>query len=96
MRGLWDRWRLQLPARSHGLPLLRGPLSLCAACSHPSLMSSPSTGEDGARQPGTFTPSPRMSLLRSSEPATLGTEGICSDLSWLCLVQELELNQIKS
>ena len=80
MRGLWDRWRLQLPARSHGLPL-RGPLSLCAACSHPSLMSSPSS---------------RECLLPSSEPAKLGTEGICSDLSWLCLVQELELNQLKS
>ena len=75
MRGLRDRWRLQLPARSHGLPLLRGPLSLCAACSHPSLMSSPSTGGGWSSSTGDLHPKPENvspSLLRASHTGDRG------------------------
>ena len=71
MRGLWDRWRLQLPARSHGLPLLRGPLSLCAACSHPSLMSSPSTGGGWSSSTGDLHPKPE-NLKRVKPPVESG------------------------
>lgn len=95
MRGLWDRWRLQLPARSPG-SRSEAPLPLCGVFSPPTQGPVPPLGADGARQLGTFTPTRGMPLLPSSKPAKLGTEGICSDLSWSCLVQELELNQIKS
>lgn len=76
-------------------PAPRPPLPLCGVFSSLPDVQSLQQGRMELINRGP-SPQPRECLLPSSEPAKLGTEGICSDLSWLCLVQELELNQLKS